>query len=572
MTKDMPGTPPRPLQVIFLVSILCCLPVALRAQSVFVPLNHWSYAFVERMEAKGLVHGALNSTKPFSREEMVRYLVQVEKNGRAQGRLNAVESRQLDFLHFEFREEFLQLTGSDGHAYETRIEKLRKGRLFPHFLYKNNRNMFNLQKDDFKVFIDPILSQKVVTAEADSLSSTERVYERSHGLTMWGQLGNTIGFFFDFRDTKEWGTRTYPDKFDISLPGLGFVNGYGTHIWHDETIAYVVFKLPHLQLTIGKGNNYWGPGFNGALGLSNNATSYDQIRLQSRFWRLKFTYLWGFLRTFPVIEGSDGRAAEKNIVGHRLEIDVAKWLDLGFYETVIFGNRRFELAYANPINFYRSAEHFLGDNDNAAMGMDFDLLLIPNTKIYGELFIDDLFTSRIGSGWFGNKVAYLAGAYWVDALSVPNLDARVEYARTRPFVYTHEKAINTYSHFSTGLGHWIGPNADDLLMRLQYRFSKSLAVALDFESYRHGANPLDRNVGGDINQPFRPGDPAFVHTLDGIHERRNRFGVEVSYELYRNFFLNLNFNSASSKNMLLPGGVRGPVDRTEFGLTLALNK
>ncbi|MCH9006469.1 hypothetical protein IIA29_08435, partial [candidate division KSB1 bacterium] len=42
----------------------------LSAQSVYVPLNHWAYEFIERFEAKGVVTGALNGTKPYSREEM----------------------------------------------------------------------------------------------------------------------------------------------------------------------------------------------------------------------------------------------------------------------------------------------------------------------------------------------------------------------------------------------------------------------------------------------------------------------------------------------------------------------
>ncbi|MCH7756096.1 hypothetical protein IH970_13375, partial [candidate division KSB1 bacterium] len=44
-------------------------------QSVYVPLNHWSYEFVERLETKGVLIGILNGTKPYSREEMAGYLL-----------------------------------------------------------------------------------------------------------------------------------------------------------------------------------------------------------------------------------------------------------------------------------------------------------------------------------------------------------------------------------------------------------------------------------------------------------------------------------------------------------------
>jgi hypothetical protein len=148
----------------------------------------------------------------------------------------------------------------------------------------------------------------------------------------------------------------------------------------------------------------------------------------------------------------------------------------------------------------------------------------------------------------------------------------LEYARTRPYLYTHRNDINKYSHFSTGLGHWIGPNADDLFARLQYRLSKHFAMAARFELYRHGDNEPGRNVGGDINQPYLPDAPANIDFLDGIRERRTGFGFEASYEIFRNFYFGLQFNTASSKNFLLPEGTRGPVNRQEFFVNLSLNR
>ncbi len=550
-------------------------PLAL-AQSTDLPLQHWAYDFIERMEARGLVRGVLNGVKPFSRDEVVRYLVQVQDRVRQGARLNPVETRQLAFLRFEFKEEFIKATGSNGIHYRTQIEQLKQhpvfGKAFPGFLYKNNRNLFSIKSADFQAFVDPVFSQQLLYAGTDSVRGTERVFERSHGFRVRGNLGEHIGFFFDFRDTKEWGTRSYPDRFDISLPGLGFVNGYGTHIWHDETNAYLVFKLPYLQVQLGKNQNYWGPGANGALALSDNATSFDQIKLQSRFWRLKFTWLWGFLRTFPRIAQQDGRTAPKSLVAHRIEIDVARWLNVGLHETVIFGNRRLEIAYLNPINFYRSAEHFLSDDDNATLGFDFEFMAIPNTKLYGELFIDDLSTTKLGSNFFGNKTGLLAGGLWVDALRVPNLDLRLEYARTRPFLYSHRRQINQFTHFNTGLGHRIGPNSDELFAEAVYRFSKSLVVAANFTKFRHGDNEPNNNAGGEISQPFGEGASVSSRFLGGALEKRSRLGLETSYEVFRNFYLGLSGSVAFSKNIELSDGSRAGIDRNEVSLNFGINR
>jgi hypothetical protein len=563
------------LSIIFLASLTITATCVQRlpAQSVYVPLNHWAYEFVERMETKGVLKNVLTATKPYSRDDIAKFLLQIEESGTD---LNSVERDQLNFLRFEFKEEYQQLAGHNGVDYPTRIERLKSskigGKIFPKFLYQNHRNFFNIQSHPLQIFIDPIFYQGMLYANPDSLSGTERVHERSHGFTLWGSLGDYLGFFFDFRDTKEWGTRSYPRLYDITGDGLGFVNAYGTHIWHDETNAYVVFKLPYMQVMLGKDFNYWGPGFNGALSVSNNATSFDQIKLQAQIWRLKFTYFWGFLRTFPVIRESDGSGnTPKNIVGHRLELSITRWLAIGLHETVVFGDRRFELAYVNPINFYRSAEHFLGTDDNPTMGLDLRFMLIPNVKLYGELLVDDLSTFQ-GSDFFGNKIAFIGGGYWADAFTIPNLDGRIEYTRTRPYIYTHKKEINKYTNFATSLGHWLGPNADNLIAGLSYRFSRELRVAVNFQSFRHGANPPGVNVGGDIDMPFLPGNNENVGFLGGVRERRNSFGFEASYEIFRNFYFAVNFNSASSQNMALPGGIRGPVSRNEFFASIALNR
>lgn len=538
-------------------------------QSVYVPLNHWAYDFVERMEAKGVVRGVLDGTRPYSRREMAGYLVQVERYAEKGGRLNRVEVDQLEYLRFEFREEFEELTGKNGHSYESDMTRLRNSRWVPDFLYRNGRNLLSWERDDFTIHIDPILYRDFAFANPDTVPHTDRLFRSTGGFTFWGKLGKSLGFYFNTRDTREWGSRRYPDVFNITLPGMGFVNGYGSYIYHDETIAYLVFRLPYFQLMFGKDFNVWGHGTRGNLSLSENATSYDQIKLQAQFWRLKFTGFLGFLRPYPAIYKEDGTQAEKNVAGHRLELALFPWLSLGAYETVIFGNRRFDAAYLNPIMFYRSAEHFWGNQDNVAMGLDAKLTLVPGLKLYGEVFVDDLFISRLGSGWYGNKVAFQLGALAVDILGIPNLDARAEYTRVEPYVYTHDKPINTYQHFVTVLGHWTGPNSDDLFVQLEHRPSRRLRAAISVSLNRHGANPPGRNVGGDPNLNFRKGvDSETVHFLDGIVERRKSAGVEMSYELLRQLFIEARVERCWQSNIDVSQGSRGPLTfgRTKFGV------
>ena len=47
---------------LFLTLISLALVTDSTAQSVYVPLNHWAYEYVERLETKGLIQGSLNGT------------------------------------------------------------------------------------------------------------------------------------------------------------------------------------------------------------------------------------------------------------------------------------------------------------------------------------------------------------------------------------------------------------------------------------------------------------------------------------------------------------------------------
>ena len=51
-----------------------------------IPLDHWAYGFIERMEAKGLVSDIKNGARPFSRKRMARLATQIEASLKEQSR------------------------------------------------------------------------------------------------------------------------------------------------------------------------------------------------------------------------------------------------------------------------------------------------------------------------------------------------------------------------------------------------------------------------------------------------------------------------------------------------------
>ncbi len=546
-----------------------CSGSRLFAQTVYVPLAHTIYDYIDRLESAGVVSRALNNTKPMTRAEIGEILRNLIERAAS---LNRIELRQLEYYKLEFYEELAEQLDTDW-RYRSRLRKLVKSKtldaVLPDALYANERNFLSYSSRHFSIFWDPLFKRSVLRAQADTLDGAERVNESTNGFVFWGFLGAHAGFFCDIRDTKEWGSRKYPDQFDISVRGLGFVNGYGDHLYHDETVAYLTLHWPRCTIQYGKDANFWGPAFRGSLVLSDFATSYDLIKIQFLLTNFKFTSLLGFLRHYPLSLMGDEQLY-KSLAGHRLEWAPAAWLTVGLHETVLYSGRRFEPAYLNPVMFFRSADHYLGDRDNVAMGLDLEVRVLPGIKLYGELFIDDITTTKLGTGFHGNRYAYTLGAHFIDLFGLDNLDLRAEYTRIRPFVYSHRDSLNVYRHFTTTLGHFSGPNSDFLYLGLRFLPHWRLRVTCYFEYNRSGENEPGCNIGRDITRPHGSWDPFYIDFLEGLRSNGALGGARIMYELAHRVFLQADFRLMQSCVDSSQGITRETVNRHEFALVLGV--
>lgn len=552
----------------------------LTAQSVYVPLNHRVYSFVERFEVKGVLRNSLTATKPLTRMEMALFIHKIRENYTAGLSLSQVDVDLLKFYEGEFREEISSINPSVQIEIPGTPDRLAglKGK-FPDYVYKNGRNLLEFKRDDFSIFVDIIARQDDRITDTDSLSAMDEVYRYTTGIQIRGNLGERIGFYIDARNTKEWGSREYPEGRDITAPGSGWISNFGNYQFHDETIAYLIVKASPFEIEIGKNLNRWGPGYRGALLLSDNATSYDLIKLKTQFWRIKFAHLFGYLEQYPriveqVFDEKSGRKrkyARKYFAAHRLEINLFDGINIGMHETVVYGQRGIELAYLNPLMFLRSAEHYLGDQDNALMGADISLNLISGWKWYGEFLMDDIFIKRLGTDWYGNKFGYIGGALWTDPFGFPDASLRIEYTRIKPFVYTHKFPINAYKHYNTGLGHSLPPNSDEWYIAGSRYFTRKLFTGFELRYFRHGANTSGRNVGGDINQPHPTPDEVYIKFLEGEIREKKSLRLVMSYEPLRNLFIKGECEFLSGSNFIINGVPGSNFISKQFFISVGLN-
>ena len=536
--------------------------------SVNVPLGHWGYGFIERCEVRGLLHGLGDGIKPFSRMEMARALVAVEvKDGNEEG-LTRVDREQLRLLMEEFADECASL------------KKVGENRGSPSAYlrpWKGPGPQFTYRHEQGEAAVDLLFRQQTDLFSGMGRDETERVFRSRMGGTVRGHLRERVGFYISFEQSVEQGSRTYYLRDDVFERRLEVPQLKGNRVDFHEGKAYLTFALPFCDVEFGKDDVAWGPGAEDQLGLSDNAPSFDMLRVRARYGVFKLVSIAGVLQPCPdrpdsplcqgmgdpdesyVVNHMTRRLdREKYLAAHRLEAALAPWIDLGFQEVVVYGDRGPEMTYLNPIMFYWAAQSYLGDKDNLMMGIDVDIHPGKGWRMYLAYVVDDLKKLKVFSDDFANKFSLQAGLQWVDPLGLKDLDLRAEYVRIEPWIYTHKFPINTFRHFDSPLGHALGPNSDSWQGRITHRMSRDLSLGIEVSRIRHGNNELlddgsIRNVGGDLHLGWRPGDEREnKEFLDGRLSRRTRLGARMELRVWPDLLVEAAYGYEWNHNVPLP--------------------
>jgi hypothetical protein len=471
---------------------------ALIAQSVNIPLDHWAYGFIERMEAKGVLSDHKNGTRPYSRKRMAALVAQIEASLKSRpGILSRIEMQYFEKLKGEFWDE---LEGSE--------IPVRASEKEPHlYSWKGDAGLFHL---------DALAGGSMAFRSSGAAEADRRVYQPYYGAAARGSFWN-IGFNSDNRIFSEWGSGKYIQNYDASMGYPRNAEKDSSRATWDLSTSYFVFGIRGIQIEYGRDNVAWGPSPSGGLMFSGLGPSMDMLRIRFDIGPALFTWFHAQLR---------GGAAQKWVSGHRVEFTPVRGVSLGIHDAVVYANRGLEPAYLNPFLPFLVSQHSLGDRDNVVFGLDAAVSRMRGFKLYGELFLDD-FTSPWGifSNEWSNKLAFTAGGLWTDPAGLRNAGLRAEYTRIEPFVYTHHIPSNVYENYNIGLGSDLQPNSDRLFLRWEQWLSLSLRGGAGFSSTRHGR--------GDRRTPHTAEDGNTKHFLAGILERTERISILLEYEPVR---------------------------------------
>jgi hypothetical protein len=519
---------------------------AARAQVENVPASNQVYEFIDRLGVRGILPAASTTMVPMSRGSVAGLLLEAAAR---RGDMSSAEAAYLDKFMREFAHDLAAAGDTTGFAAGAGGGLAGEGPdgrepagLFNcspagDFLSDKEKYLYYYTDSSVSLYLEFLGSLEYRRGDGDTYDGAEASME-THGFRARGTIKNRLGYYAQVSNGTLWGDH----EFALDDPRLrsNFKFNENNSPYFDFAEAYLRADLSWFNLEFGREFLKLGTGYSDRLILTDNAPALDMLKLDAHFGAVRYQFIHGSVLMEPAWTGGlpeddPLRYVNKYVAFHRLEVSAFGVMNAAFSEGVVYDRTAPEWAYLNPLIFLKSAEHSLQDRDNTMLALDLELFPFGGYKLFGGLFVDDVDFSKLGTDWWGNQFGWQGGAYAADVAGIRDVDLHVEYTRIDPFVYTNRLTGNAYTNGEFGLGHRIGPNSDEWLVRVIARPAASLRGSVGFRNGRHGANVVEDgvlvfNAGGDILAGHREEDGDTADFLGGVLATTRSLELRAWYE------------------------------------------
>jgi len=496
---------------ILLLSLLLLNP-CLSYSSTNLPLEHWAYSNLEKLEAFGLVDSEIIGTKPFSRLEIARLVIEAKERRDEE---NKFIDHILKRLEDEFKDELEIIEEGTGKC------------LFYKLIDTINIKYGYLSgtSSTFSYIQMPQIRDTSLWYNNDGIGCKE---------------GNNIIIDFSTR------ARVF-NILSFYYQPLLTKNSKNTDI--ETHKIYMKLNLGLFELQIGKDSLWWGQGYHGTLIMTNNAKPLKFIKISNPtpiHFPWIFSYLGACKGTFFVSKlGKDRVIKEPKLFAIRANFKPHPLLELGGSGIIMAeGEGRPKLQLKDILTFIK-LEHLYKNGQDAAnqiMALDARLRIpvLRNTEIYCEYGGEDTGGTLLGIG----DIAYLWGVYVPRVTNDGKTQIRIEYANTvrrEPESgivgwYHHGIWQSGYTNKGFILGHHMGGDSEDIYLQLERYLNDNLRVNFELDCEKRG---VDKERQGIYPQ-----------------ETHRQFGTHLSYYVNDKLEVNLkyrydkisNFNSIKNNN------------------------
>lgn len=406
-----------------------------------------------------------------------------------------------------------------------------------------NENLVQIQGEDYWFTLNPILDLQFGKSDPSVSSYT---YVNTRGIQFNGGLGKQINFTTTVYESQG-RFADYFNRYAESLapaggnpaiiPGIGIAKGFKTDAYDfplaEANLAYTPSKF--INLNLGYGRNFIGDGYRSIL-FGDGASPYPFVKLNTTFWKIKYTNLYTWLKDVRQEVTEDRTYATKFAASHYLSLNITNRWNIGLFESVIWTNRNnrgFDMSFVNPIIFYRSVEFASSARSgNAMLGLTSKFKWNNQIQFYGQFLLDEFSLDDMKSGeksW-KNKFGFQIGSKYFNAFNIKNLLIQAEYNVVRPYVYAHSEAITNYGHNNQSLGHQWGGNFREFIAIARYHKGRYFADAkvtvgtrgLDFNNETNTFN-----YGSDIYRDYDLERPFETGVVVGQGNKTNVFIADV---------------------------------------------
>ena len=516
--------------VLFIISNL------VYSQSTYVPLNSNYYQEVDRYEVlNGKISESFHSSvKPYTRQAVAAFVDTLSKD-------TTMQRSKADQFNYTY-------LSNDNWEWSNNAKNDRNKPLLK-VLYKKKSDFYHVNTKDFDLHVNPVLY-----LQGGYDKSAGSTYLNSRGIEIRGMIDKKIGFYTFFTDNQAIFPQyvaDYRNTYGVT-PGEGFNKSTSNPRGVDFISArgYINFNVTkHIAVQFGHDRNFIGNGYRSLI-LSDFAAPYTFLKLNLKIWKLNYTNIFAQMSASGQIPG-DIYIPKKYMAFHHLSLNITKNLNIGIFETEMFGKRgtdstaQFDINYLNPVIFYRYVESDLGSQDNAILGMDYKWNFLKHFSFYGQFVLDEFLIDHVrkGDGFYANKQAVQVGLKYINAFGVKNLDLQGEMNIIRPYTYSHNDKYTNFANYNQSLAHPMGANLREFIMIARYQPLPRISISMKAFYVMQGvdttgSNGQYNNWGSNILNDYNNRPQDYNNRIgQGIRTNLYYGTLSVSYMLFHNFFI-----------------------------------
>ncbi len=509
----------------FLIALAVICPLSLAAQAnVNVPPDDPAYGYLDNLIAFGLVTSDISGTKPYSRGEFARLIVEARGNLRDKSgvrRFPLVES-SIGYLTDRFVADIDAVSATP----TPRVLRLR-------LIDDMQVNYFNYKGEHRAIAtpsIDAELQPFIAYREGRKFQEGQNAaVESRHWLT----LGNTFGFYYHGRLIATDPRNSTGLDGDVDFETMRF---------------YFQLTKWNINLLVGKDGMQWGMGQRGNLLLSTNAkpvgsfktlpliklSNTKPIRLP---WILNGLGPMRYTLFISRLEEDRSDFPRQFFIGSRLNFKPGKNSEFGLSHSYLLGGEGFPTSFSfidglaefffvrRKQKFFFNAGQGTGENiANHFMGFDFKFRFpgLRYAEFYNEIYFDDLVGGT--NTFFTRQLGYQGGIHMPRLTDDGRFGARIEIVHTSRIFYTGAAPLVAGFTFDRRiLGNDLGPFGNEAYAEIQYKPDGNTV-------WSGFANAQFRGVGAG-NERRVPGVPDEKrYLLGGSLTKHLRSGVQLRLE------------------------------------------